>query len=72
MLIDVNDNNRATTVKRLFLKATSSYGFPINVRTDAGGENVLVWQHMNDHWGRNRLVIVGSSVHNQRVERFKP
>ena len=71
VFIDANDNNRSTTVEKLFLEATSSYGFPINVRTDLGGENVLVWRHVHDHWGvQRKSVIVGSSVHNQRVERF--
>ena len=71
VFIDANDNNRSTTVERLFLQATETYGYPINVRTDQGGENVLVWRHMNSHWGSERKsVIVGSSVHNQRVERF--
>ena len=54
---------------QLFLQATASYGYPINVRT--GEENVLVWRNMNDHWGtERRSLIVVSSVHNQRVERF--
>ena len=71
VFIDANDNNRATTVERLFLHATQSYGYLINVRSDLGGENVLVWRNMNLHWGTERKsVIVGSSVHNQRVERF--
>ena len=47
VFIDANDNNRATTVERLFLQATQTYGYPINVRSDLGGENVLVWRNMN-------------------------
>lgn len=71
VFIDANENNRSTTVERLFLEATGTYGYPIKVRTDLGGENVLVWRHMNSHWGtQRRSVIVGSSVHNQRVERL--
>lgn len=71
VFIDASDNNWAKTVEKLFLQATASYGYPINVRTHHGGENVLVWRNMNDHWGtKRRSVIVGSSVHNQRVERF--
>jgi hypothetical protein len=71
VFIDANDNNRSTTVERSFLQAIETYGYPINIRTDQGGENVLVWRHMNSHWGSQRKsVIVGSSVHNQRVEQF--
>lgn len=58
-------------MEKLFLQATLTHGYPINVRTDHGGENVLVWRQMNNHWGtERRSVIVGSSIHNQRVERF--
>lgn len=40
------------------------------MRTDHGGENVLIWRDMSNYWGDEaRPVIVGSSVHNQRIER---
>ena len=68
---DASDNNRSTTVQRLFLGAVETYGFPINIRSDLGGENVLVWRRMHSHWGTaRRSVILGSSMHNQRVERL--
>jgi hypothetical protein len=35
-------NNRALTVYRLFRAATEEYGVPSRVRSDKGGENVLV------------------------------
>ena len=71
VFIDANDNNRSTTVESLFLQAVETCGYPINIRTDLGGENVLVWRRMHSHWGtERRSVIVGSSVHNQLVERF--
>ena len=39
VFIDASDNNRAKTVEKLFLQATASNGYPINVRTDHGGED---------------------------------
>lgn len=66
-----SDNNRASTVKTLFLQATDQYGWPVRVRTDYGGENVGVWDDMNMYRGADRKpVIAGSSVHNTRIERL--
>ena len=63
-------NNKSTTVFPLFQEAIQTYGRPIHVRTDLGGENVLIWRNMESFWGEEaRSVIVGSSVHNQRIER---
>ena len=64
-------NNRASTVYELFLKAIQNYGLPSRIRCDQGGENIKVAQHMLRHRGIDRRsVIVGSSVHNQRIERL--
>ena len=63
-------NNKSTTVFPLFQEAVTKYGMPIHVRTDYGGENVIIWRNMTEFWGEEaRSVIVGSSVHNQRIER---
>ena len=63
-------NNKATTVYPLFQDAVAKYGKPIHVRTDYSGENVLIWRNMTEFWGEEaHSVIVGSSVHNQRIER---
>ena len=69
--LKASDNNLASTVLQLFDNATSTYGIPLRVRTDHGGENVKIWERMYEHRGAlQRPVIVGSSVHNERIERF--
>ena len=63
-------NNRATTVLQLFREAVVRYGHPVRIRTDYGGENVEIWRYMVETHGDDlRPVIVGSPVHNQRIER---
>lgn len=71
VFLECSTNNQATTVYKLFLTAVERYGLPSRLRCDQGGENILVAQHMIHHRGEGRRsVIVGSSVHNQRVERL--
>ncbi|CAJ1074952.1 uncharacterized protein LOC115561219 [Xyrichtys novacula] len=50
-------------------RTISEFGRPIHIRTDHGGENVKIWDDMRVHRGDNS-VFTGSSVHNQRIERF--
>ena len=69
--LNCSDNNRSLTVYKAFLKAVELYGLPSRVRSDQGRENILVAQHMLEHRGLDRgSIIVGSFVHNQRVERI--
>ena len=59
-----------TTRKRTAIQAFRKYGRPRRIRSDHGGENALVWRDMNSTWGEDaRPVIVGSSVHDQRIGR---
>ena len=66
-----SNNNRADTVYTLFLEGVRHYSLPSRVRCDQGRENTLVAAHMLENHGLDRRsVIVGSSVHNQRIERL--
>ena len=69
--LSCSTNNRATTVFQLFRKATTEFGIPSCVRSDKGGENMLVCHFMVSYRGPGRgSHIAESSVHNQRNERL--
>ena len=72
MFLKTSNNNQADTVLSAFTSAVEEYGLPSRIRTDRGRENVLVSECMLDHpdHGPGRSVIVGRSVHNQRIERL--
>ena len=60
-----------STVYDLFIKAIEQYGLPSRIRCDQGRENIHVARHMLRHRGEERnSVLVGSSVHNQCIERL--
>ena len=64
-------DNMAETVLKLFRNATSEFGVPSRVRSDKGGENILVCHFTVSYRGPGRSShIAGSSVHNQRIERM--
>ena len=64
-------NNRASSVLSAFSRAVDTYGVPDRVRSDLGGENVDVWRYMYEqHSNDPSCVIVGSSTHNERIERL--
>lgn len=65
-----SDNNRAYTVLSAFSSGVAFYGLPECVRTDMGGENVQVWRYMVEQHNSRNAVLVGSSTHNQRIERL--
>ncbi|XP_065829131.1 uncharacterized protein [Oscarella lobularis] len=64
-------NNKAATVLRLFNEAVREFGLPARVRSDQGGGNYDVAWAMLSHPQRGiGTMIVGRSVHNQRIERL--
>ena len=69
--LQCSSNNSAQTVYRAFMSAIHQYGLPSRVRSDQGTENTAVARHMLEIRGTERgSMIVGSSVHNQRIERM--
>lgn len=65
------DNNRSSTVRDCCGQGTRRFGIPSRVRCDKGGENYGVAELMLNYWGHDRnSVLVGPSVHNQRIERL--
>ena len=69
--LHVAANNRSDTVFWCFRQAIERYGLPTRVRSDMGGENILVAEFMLSHPQRGSgCMITGRSVHNQRIERL--
>lgn len=68
--LQCSSNNRADTVLKVFRSAVEMYGLPNKVRTDHGGENREVWCMMMEEHGNDKCMIVGSSAHNERIERL--
>ena len=57
-----------TTIYDSFVGAVREHHLPSRVRSDQGGENVLMAQHMIEQRGSDHgSMIVGSSVHNQHI-----
>ena len=66
-----SSNNLSETVLSCFIKAVEQYGIPSRIRSDHGGENVRVWEFMEEERGTGRnSYIAGQSVHNTRIERL--
>ena len=62
-------NNHART--RVFRQGVTRYGLPDSIHDDHGRENVNVWWYMIASYSNDlSCVIIGSSTHNERVERL--
>ena len=69
VFIQCATNNRADTVLRVFREAVEQFGLQ-RVRSDQGGENTDVWRFVFEAHQDPSAVIVGSSTHNERIERL--
>ena len=64
-------DNKSDTVTEQFLTATEKFEWPSRVRSDHGGENIGVWELMEERRGPNRgSYLTGTSTQNQRIERL--
>jgi hypothetical protein len=71
VMAKVSTNNRAETVLQYFKEAEVQHGRPSRIRCDYGAENRRVAEYMLESRGLNRgSVLTGSSIRNQRIERF--
>ena len=50
--------------------AVSKYGVPNQVQCDGVGQNVQVWHYMFELHHSQSAILVGSSTHNERIERL--
>lgn len=71
VVLECCNNNKAETILSCFLNGVSDFGFPIQVRSDKGKENVLVADYMISSRGAGRgSMLMSKSTHNQRIERL--
>ena len=64
--LSCSTNNRSSTVMQLFRESVIEFGIPSWVRSNKGGENVLVCHFMVSYRGPGcGSHIAGSSIHNQ-------
>ena len=64
-------NNESGSMFSAFGDAVNEFGLPSKVRSDHGGENILIARYMLDHPERGPgTMLTGKSTHNQRIERL--
>ena len=69
--LKIADNNEALTTLEAFMSGVEKYGLPDRVRTDHGGENILILRLMLRMRGLNRgSAMTGPSTSNTRAERM--
>jgi hypothetical protein len=49
VFLKLNTNHSAESVLSAFIEATQQYGLPERLRSDKGGENVLLAEYMVNH-----------------------
>ena len=64
VFLKCSTNNRSNTVLDLFFTATQRFEWPSRVRSDHGGENVMVWEAMDERGNIN-----SKSANRKTVER---
>lgn len=65
-----SSNNTASTVFTYFLTAVEAHGLLARIRTDFDGENIDIWHCMIKQHDTNECVLVGASVHDERIEQL--
>ena len=72
VFLKCSTTNTAEKVLEYFLDAIQRYGRPLRVESDMGRENIEVAEYMwsHQHAGIGQGMIMGRSVHNQRIERL--
>ena len=69
--LNCSTNNKKDTALDLFEQAVLEMGTPSRIRTDEGGENLLIWDLMMSLRGPYKgSFIAASSLHNQRIEQL--
>ena len=61
-------NNKSETVGELFLLATEKYEWPSRVRSDYGGENIVVWELMEERRGFQQRKLFSRVIYSESAD----